>query len=118
MPTPDRHAPPLRRQYDTMKGSLRRIALRRGVSLGIIIPEQFDDHNAPPPAPPPAPIKEWYQSEPIAKTSKVINTGACVFGLLYAALAIRQVSENLSFTIFYGASSFLMNAPPILVFYH
>jgi len=101
----------LNRDFRTLSSRTLGAALRRGRSVQQNIQRAYDDRYAPPPSAPPAPEPEWYQSEPITKTSKLINTAACVFGLLYAGLAIRQVSENLSFSIVYGASSFLMNAP-------
>lgn len=111
MPSP-KHAPKLEkgRQYPSLTRNDNR-RLRQGVSIRAINPEHHDDRNVPDPEPPPEPPREWYQSEPIVKTSKIINAGACVLGIFYAALALQQVSENLAFNIFYAFSSSLMSVP-------
>lgn len=105
-----------RRQYLTLdKGTLQAF-VKHGDSIKAIEPEHRDDRDIPLPEPPPEPPKEWYQSEPIAKTMKVVNVSACVLGVLYAALTFQQVSESLAFNIFYGISSFIMSVPLSWIF--
>jgi len=99
-----------RRQYPTLTEEEIR-ALGHEKSKSNAIPHHYDDQEYPEPEAPPELAKAWYQSEPIVKTSKVINGAACVLGILYAALAFQEISNNLTVSISYGVSSFIMNVP-------